>query len=496
MEAAKGFYEVPVSEIIIPEFRQRNAAEPDEALISSIRERGLLQPIVIHDDPKTLVAGERRLRAHMKLGLDKITCRIFENLTPIERWEAELQENLARKQLSWQEEVRAIGGYHELRVKHFAGWTQMGTATALGLSQSSISDTLVIYDSIKDEDVIACPTKKGALNLILGRAERAKIAAQSRGLLVADVAQSLLPNIPAGASKEERTAALMANLKTTQLAANTVSDIDKNLKAIREGNEAKALLEQQRRLEVVSDLIVCADFLEWAASYTGPKFDVIHADFPWGKDYSGPRTRKTGKATINPQYADDPDIYFGLVEGFLKTQDNIAFSACHCLFWFDMRYYAWTIEQFLKAGWSLVSDYPYLWTKGYSGIASDVKRRPRHCYETALMFSRGDRKIVKLDKDHFDAPIDEKLHLNQKPIAMLKHFLSIFVDEHTAVLDPTCGSGSALAAAKLLGAARVLGIELDSNNADVAKFMLQRHVPSKVDENDENAENDENSSKA
>jgi DNA modification methylase len=240
-------------------------------------------------------------------------------------------------------------------------------------------------------------------------------------------------------------------------------------------------------LEVVSDLIVCADFLEWAASYTGPKFDVIHADFPWGKDYSGPRTRKTGKATINPQYADDPDIYFGLVEGFLAAQDNFAFKAAHCLFWFDMRYYAWTIEQFLKAGWSLVSDYPYLWTKGYSGIASDVKRRPRHCYETALMFSRGDRKIVKLDKDHFDAAIDEKLHLNQKPIAMLKHFLSIFVDEHTAVLDPTCGSGSALAAAKLLGAARVLGIELDSNNADVAKFMLQRHVPTEGEADAETA---------
>jgi DNA modification methylase len=90
------------------------------------------------------------------------------------------------------------------------------------------------------------------------------------------------------------------------------------------------------------------------------------------------------------------------------------------------------------------------------------------------MFSRGDRKLVKLDKDHFDCAIDEKLHLNQKPVAMLKHFLSMFVDEHTAVLDPTCGSGSALAAAKQLKANRVLGVELDEANADVAKFLLQR----------------------
>ncbi len=110
-------------------------------------------------------------------------------------------------------------------------------------------------------------------------------------------------------------------------------------------------------------------------------------------------------------------------------------------------------------------------------MASDVKRRPRHVYETCLLFSRGDRKIVKLDKDVIDVPVDEKLHLSQKPIAMLKHLLGMYVDEHTAVLDPTCGSGSAIAAARLLGAARVLGVELDSNNADVARLILQRTVP-------------------
>ena len=81
---------------------------------------------------------------------------------------------------------------------------------------------------------------------------------------------------------------------------------------------------------------------------------------------------------------------------------------------------------------------------------------------------------MKLDKDVLDCPVDEKLHLNQKPIQMLKHFLGMFVDKHTAVLDPTCGSGSALAAAKQLGAGRVLGIELDQSNAEVAKFFLQR----------------------
>jgi DNA modification methylase len=82
-----------------------------------------------------------------------------------------------------------------------------------------------------------------------------------------------------------------------------------------------------------------------------------------------------------------------------------------------------------------------------------------------------------LDQDFFVGRTDEKLHINQKPVDMLKHFLSLVVDEHSAVLDPTCGSGTALAAAKDLGAARILGLELDDGNAEVARFVVNRSVP-------------------
>lgn len=130
---------------------------------------------------------------------------------------------------------------------------------------------------------------------------------------------------------------------------------------------------------------------------------------------------------------------------------------------------------FEAAGWKLAQPFPLIWTKGYQGVASDPRRRPRHCYETALLFSRGDRRLVKLDKDHFEAQVDEKLHLNQKPFSVLKHYLSLVVDEHTAVLDPTCGSGSALVAAMQLKSPRFLGLELDPANAEVARFLLKRH---------------------
>lgn len=459
-----------VDGIIVPEDRQRANAKADQQLINSIDRLGLLNPIIVHSD-MTLVAGERRLDAFKQMNAKLIPARIFEDLGPQARFEAELQENLARKQLTWQEEVRAIGRYHAMRVAVYPGWTQMGTADAIGLSQPYTGKILTVYEQLEDEAVAACPSFQGAFNLLTSRAERAKIAAHSRGLITLE---TLPVHLSPNATKEERTAALLQNLKTGNLVAKTVEDIDKNLKTIEEGRIAQAALEAQRKREIVSDIIVNADFLDWAETYEGPKFDVIHIDFPYGKNYSGARTRRTGKTHIAPIYADDPDIYFGLVAGFLALQDRLAFQACHCLIWFDMVYYQWTVDQFEAAGWTIVQPHPFVWSKGYQGIAADTARRPRHVYETALMFSRGDRKIVKLDKDVLDCPIDEKLHLNQKPVAMLKHFLGMFVDEHTAVLDPTCGSGSALAAAKQLGANRVLGVELDSANADVAKFLLQR----------------------
>jgi ParB/RepB/Spo0J family partition protein len=471
---------ISIDKIKVPKDRQRQKAEADDALIQSIDRRGLFHPIILHKD-LSLVAGERRLDAFKKLKHTEIPARIFEQLPPLARFEAELQENIARKQLTWQEEVLAVGRYHEMRKKDYGGWTQMGTAEALGFSRQHIGYILTVFEERADADVMASATLKGAFNLVSSRAERATIAAHNRGLVQIEAIHKLSPSLNPNATPAERTAALLASIKTEDLAAETVEDIDKKLKAVKEGREAKALLDANARLEVASDLLINADFLEWAEGYSGPKFDVLHLDFPWGKNYSGARTRRTG-AHICPTYADHPEIYFSLIEGFLNLQDQFAFPAAHCICWFDHIYYAWTIEQFEKAGWQLVQPHPFIWTKGYQGIAADVKRRPRHCYEAALLFVRGDRKIVKLDKDWFDCPVDEKLHMNQKPMPMLKHLLGIFVDEHTAVLDPTCGSGSSLVAARLLGSQRVLGIELDSDNADIAKFMLQRALATTPEE--------------
>lgn len=460
-----------ISEIKIPADRQREKAVADEALMTSITQHGLINAIVIKADG-TLVAGERRLDAHRQLNKEFIEVKIFEEMSEQDAFLVELQENLARKQLTWQEECRAIHKLHQMKLANFAGWTQQGTASEIGMSSSWVGKLIIVAEEMAaegpDGSISTAASHAGAYNLITTRMERATAAAQSRGLIAVDAIDQTI--MSADASKEEKTAALMKKMKEPLAQASAPVSV------IEQGRQAKQLLEQHKDKTPVKadERIICTDFCRWAATYTGPKFDLLHLDFPYGKDYAGSNTRKTGKDTSTPAYSDSQNVLWELCEAFVIHQDRFATDTCHMIFWFDMMYYQQLVDFFSEAGWRLVQPYPYIWTKGYTGVAADPKRRPRHCYETALIFARGDRKLIKLENDHIAANLDEKLHMSQKPIKVLTHLLSMFIDEHTAVLDPTCGSGSALNAALLLGAERVLGLEIDQSNADVAATIVNR----------------------
>ena len=56
---------------------------------------------------------------------------------------------------------------------------------------------------------------------------------------------------------------------------------------------------------------------------------------------------------------------------------------------------------------------------------------------------------------------------------MLKHFFEMFVDDLTEILDPTCGSGSALAAAKNLGAKRLVGMDVNEDHVESSNMLVR-----------------------
>ena len=66
-----------------------------------------------------------------------------------------------------------------------------------------------------------------------------------------------------------------------------------------------------------------------------------------------------------------------------------------------------------------------------------------------------------------------RLHPTQKPVSALAPLVLAFSNPGDLVLDPFCGSGSSLVAAKFLGR-RYLGVEIDSEHAATAEERLRQ----------------------
>jgi len=122
--------------------RQRFDAELLEALAASIREHGVLQPILVTEtlDGYQLVAGERRFRAAQLAGLERIPA-VIRQLADRDQLEVALVENLQRADLGPMEEAaayRALIGEFEL--------THEEIARRVGRAKSTITNTLRLLD--------------------------------------------------------------------------------------------------------------------------------------------------------------------------------------------------------------------------------------------------------------------------------------------------------------------------------------------------------------
>ncbi len=119
--------------------RKNFSDEAIAALADSIREHGMLQPILVRpisNGGYQIVAGERRWRAARMLGLDEVPVNIRE-LSDLETMQIAIIENLQRENLNPVEEA---SGYNELIEKF--GMTQDKVAKMVGRSRSAVANSV------------------------------------------------------------------------------------------------------------------------------------------------------------------------------------------------------------------------------------------------------------------------------------------------------------------------------------------------------------------
>lgn len=136
-----------INEIQIPERFRVDYGDLKE-LGESITKFGLIQPVVVTDSKGvfSLAAGARRLLACTQIGMGEIDVVLFKDLDDLGRREIELEENIRRKQFTWQEELRATEELVEIRKKKtghsfWGGEAQVGkeVAETLHVSEATVS---------------------------------------------------------------------------------------------------------------------------------------------------------------------------------------------------------------------------------------------------------------------------------------------------------------------------------------------------------------------
>jgi ParB family transcriptional regulator, chromosome partitioning protein len=201
IDRARGQKRVPI-EFLRPSARNPrrhfNEDELDE-LAASIRERGVLQPIIVRGlpgliDVYEIIAGERRWRASQRAGLHDVPV-IQVEASDREAMEIAIIENVQRADLNAMEEA---AGYEQLMAEH--GYNQSDLSRVIGKSRPHVANTLRLLklpESVRAH-VSAGDLSAGHARALLALPDPAAVAKRviADGLSVREVERMTQPSAP------------------------------------------------------------------------------------------------------------------------------------------------------------------------------------------------------------------------------------------------------------------------------------------------------------
>lgn len=256
-EAGVGYRLVAVDALHPSAFNPRRdfAAEELDELAASIRERGLVQPIIVRprvggEPGFEIVAGERRWRAAQRAALHQVPV-IVRSLDDAQALELAIIENVQRTDLNPIEEAH---GYRQLidAYRH----SQEELAAVLGKSRSHVANTLRLLNLPESVQKLV---REGALTAgharaLIGHPDAESLAREivADGLSVREVEALMQSARPAGAARKRRKAQLDADTRAAQ--AELTEALGLKVRIAPRRGEAGELRIHYRSLEQFEDL--------------------------------------------------------------------------------------------------------------------------------------------------------------------------------------------------------------------------------------------------
>lgn len=423
---------LPLSAISV---RSRQRKKIDANSLADLRNSilsptGLLHPPVCRYDSATktwvLVAGERRLTAIQQIAKDGLSFTygretiapgtipitpLDDAITALDCFSAELDENLHREDLPWQDKVEALNALHQMRKELNPAQSFKETGTEISGPNKAITNpdwggqivrqAVLVSPHLTDPTIFKARNANEALSLILKREEEKALAALAKHY----------------------------NLKTSP--------------------------------ETSSIEIHHADLSQLLPSLSASQFDLVIADPPYGIDAGNPGAR--ARTIHHHNYADDPQIAREIAQDILREGFRLTKPRANLFLFCDIDLFPWLKITAANCGW-VPFRRPLIWHKSETeGLFPWGSQGPRITTEFILYATKGQKGLIVSPTDVLDVKRvsrNVRTHGAEKPVELFTRLIECSTVVGERILDPCCGSGASLIAARNLNR-RASGIELN-----------------------------------
>lgn len=470
---------LPLSLISVVD-RQRIELGDIDGLMDSISRFGLIQPIVVNQDNR-LIAGGRRLEACRRLNMPAIDVVYRETMSEDELHELELEENVRRKDMTWQERCLCVEQIHRLKQRNGAlsgtSWGQRETGEMLGIALGAVNYSLTIAAELRKDEkspLWQCENLSDAWKVLLRRKEEAVLAEQARRSAAnpfVPVAKAFQTNVVTVRADEDELKAARERYYSNPL--NPPDSFDAYWA------EKNAREQKNDNLVYISNRLILGDSIAFMSHPDNEgRFDHVITDPPYGIDMENLEQDNLGMVDID-LVAEEHDVADNttLLRSFFPAAFRCLKPNAFCVTFCDITLWQTMYDAAVAAGFK-VQRWPLVWIKPIA-MNSCAQYNFTKTIELAMVCRKGNAVLMKSQSSCVLSASHDWMrkafgHPFVKPAALWNWIIEAISLPGQTILDPFAGRGSGVVSTLAAGRA-AFGVEVNIGHYNALMENVKQH---------------------